>query len=147
MPFVDIRKRHIQAVIDSSNLSYGSKQRMKVLCNQLFKYALNQEIVSTNFAALVEMPENKQRKNEYLEIKGDKAISTYQQLKKLWYRTAQLAEHLPHDGRHTCATLLDNAEVPLKISQLILGHTSQDITNRVYNHKTIQQLIDAIDKI
>ena len=55
--------------------------------------------------------------------------------------------HLPHDGRHTCATLMDDAEISLKIRQLILGHSSQDITSRVYTHKTIRQLIDAIDKI
>ena len=60
MPFIDIRKRHIQGVIDSSDLSYASKQRMKVLCNQLFKYAIDQEIVTTNFAVLVELPPNPQ---------------------------------------------------------------------------------------
>lgn len=60
MVFADIRKRHIQGVIDSSSLSFSSKQRMKVLCNQLFKYAIDQEIVTTNFAALVEMPPSEQ---------------------------------------------------------------------------------------
>ncbi len=71
--------------------------------------------------------------------------------KILWKRNDVLnslpTRHLPHDGRHTCATLLDNAEVPLKIRQLILGHSSQDITSRVYTHKTFQQLVDAINKI
>ncbi|MBR6013189.1 MAG: tyrosine-type recombinase/integrase [Selenomonadaceae bacterium] len=56
-------------------------------------------------------------------------------------------KHLPHDGRHTCATLLDDAKVPLKIQQLILGHSSPNIANPVYTHKTIQQLIDAINRI
>ncbi len=54
---------------------------------------------------------------------------------------------LPHDGRHTCATLMDDADIPLKIRQQILGHTSKDIINRVYTHKTIQQLIDAINRL
>ncbi len=40
-----------------------------------------------------------------------------------------------------------DADIPLKIRQQILGHTSKDITNRVYTHKTIQQLIDAINRI
>ncbi|WP_367890962.1 tyrosine-type recombinase/integrase [uncultured Megasphaera sp.] len=52
-----------------------------------------------------------------------------------------------HDGRHTCATLLDNAEVNDKIVKLILGHKSKDITKRVYTHKTKQQLIEAINCI
>ncbi len=87
--------------------------------------------------------------NEKLEIKDStgKSIKTYAQLKKLFEKNPLLKNHLPHDGRHTCATLMDDAEIPLKIRQLILGHTSQDITSRVYTHKTIQQLIDAIDKI
>lgn len=50
LKFADIRKRHIQVVIDSCSLGYVSKQKMKVLCNQLFKYAIDQEIVTTNFA-------------------------------------------------------------------------------------------------
>lgn len=56
-------------------------------------------------------------------------------------------DHLPHDGRHTCASLLSNASVNEKIYKLILGHASKDITERVYIHKTIQQLIDAINQI
>lgn len=56
-------------------------------------------------------------------------------------------DHLPHDGRHTCATLLDNADVNEKIRKLILGHAGKDITEKVYTHKTLQQLIEAINKI
>lgn len=56
-------------------------------------------------------------------------------------------QHLPHDCRHTCATLLSNAGVELKIIQLILGHSSKDITNRIYTHKTIEQLVEAINQI
>ena len=89
--------------------------------------------------------------SEYLVTENGKSI-TYQNFRQRhWNKNKILkslpTEHLPHDGRHTCATLLDDAEIPLKIRQLILGHTSQDITNRVYTHKTLQQLIDAMNKI
>lgn len=57
------------------------------------------------------------------------------------------AQHLPHDGRHTCASLLDNAGINLKTIQLILGHRSANITHRVYTHKTIEQLVEAINQI
>ena len=237
MAFVDIRKRHIQGIIDSSDLSFSSKQRMKVLCNQLFKYAIDQEIVTTNFAALVEMPPSEQsqihipfnsteldtlwqntddsgvvialilsytglRPAELAQIKtsdvdlenrymrggiktaagknriipiakkilpiinqlynpsaeyllasplDNKPALTYARLvNHFWKRSSVLkslpTKHLPHDGRHTCATLLANAEVPLETRQLILGHAARDITSRVYTHKTIQQLVDAIDR-
>lgn len=55
--------------------------------------------------------------------------------------------HLPHDCRHTTATLLDNAGVDRTIVKLILGHSSSDITERVYTHKTPEQLVEAINKI
>ena len=55
--------------------------------------------------------------------------------------------HLPHDGRHTCQTMLHNADVDEKICKLILGHASQSVTERVYTHKTIEQLIKAINSI
>ena len=87
---------------------------------------------------------------EYLLTK-DKPLSMIFFRNQIWDKSAVLnglpRKHLPHDGRHTCATLLNNAEVPLKIQPRILGHTSQSITSRVYTHKTIQQLLDAINKI
>lgn len=211
---------------------------MKSLCGQMFKYAIDLEIVTTNFASLVEMPPKEEseihkpfteeelqvlwnntddigavialilcytgmRPTELLTIKtadvhleerymrggmktaagknriipiaekiypliksiynaekdyfdiidyNSKTVEYYRRLKvHLWKKSPILntlpLKHLPHDGRHTCATLLDNAEVPLKLRQLILGHSSVDITNKVYTHKTTEQLIAAINRI
>lgn len=87
--------------------------------------------------------------NEYLIIGPDgKPLRTYERMRTFcWQRskTEAMKKHLPHDGRHTCATMLSNRGVEKKIIQLILGHRSQDITDRVYTHKTVQQLIDAIN--
>ena len=66
------------------------------------------------------------------------------------WNTSQLEpiqNHLPHDGRHTCATALDDVGTRRKTIQLILGHSSKELEERVYTHKTIQQLIDAVDRI
>lgn len=238
MKFIDVRKRHIQGVIDASPLKYQAKSHMKSLCGQMFKLAIDLEIVTTNFASLVEMPPHEASKihkpfteeelqilwnntddigarialilcytglrpTELIEIKtqdihledwymrggiktaagknriipiaekiypfieqmynresyslnifdyGGNQITSYQRLLcHLWKKSPVLnslaQKHLPHDGRHTCATLLDNAEVPLKIRQMILGHSSTDITNQIYTHKTTSQLIDAINRI
>lgn len=90
---------------------------------------------------------------EYLVIspRDGKPVGDYDRLRYMWERSDALKllgrPHLPHDGRHTCATALDNAGVNLKTAQLILGHSSKNITTRVYTHKTIQQLIDAINTI
>lgn len=55
--------------------------------------------------------------------------------------------HLPHDCRHTTATMLDNAGVDRTIVKLILGHTSTDVIERVCTHKTPEQLLNAINMI
>ena len=54
--------------------------------------------------------------------------------------------HLPHDGRHTCETLLDNARIAKRTIQLIIGHAGGDV-DALYTHKTRKQLISAINKI
>lgn len=56
-------------------------------------------------------------------------------------------KHKPHDTRHTCATLLDGAEVNDNARRMILGHARQGVTNRVYTHKTLRQLRKAIETL
>lgn len=51
-----------------------------------------------------------------------------------------------HDTRHTTATKLEQAEVPLLHRKLILGHASGDVTDR-YTHVSIEQLVEDINKI
>ena len=46
----------IQAVIDTCPLSVPAMNHMKSVCSQMFKYAIDQEIVTTNYATLVELP-------------------------------------------------------------------------------------------
>jgi len=91
---------------------------------------------------------------EYLVMDDwdDKPMLTYDRLRShVWEKSEALralpVPHLPHDGRHTCASLLDNAGINLKTIQLILGHRSANITHRVYTHKNIEQLVKAINQI
>jgi len=57
-------------------------------------------------------------------------------------------EHLPHDTRHTTISLLAAAEVNQTIIKRIVGHSgAMSLTEKVYTHFEIQQLIDAINKI
>ena len=52
-------------------------------------------------------------------------------------------KHLPHDGRHTCASALDRAGVNKNIIKLILGHSSNNVTDDVYIHKYLPELVEA----
>lgn len=55
--------------------------------------------------------------------------------------------HLPHDCRHTFASMADNAGANKLCIKRIMGHASPDITDGVYTHKTVEDLIYAIDLI
>lgn len=66
---------------------------------------------------------------------------------KLWDEVMHLidAEHTPHEARHTFETNLDNAGGNRKCIDLLMGHKSSDVGNRVYNHKTLDQLRETIE--
>ncbi len=51
-----------------------------------------------------------------------------------------------HYARHTCATMLREANVADDLRKLILGHANGDITDR-YTHHPDYMLVDAIDQI
>lgn len=55
------------------------------------------------------------------------------------------AEHTPHEARHTFETNLDNAGGNRKCIDLLMGHKSSDVGNRIYNHKTLDQLRTTIE--
>lgn len=78
-----------------------------------------------------------------------KGISYNQYRGRYWDPVMDMLKlnHLPGDGRHTCASLLDDKDVNAKIKKLILGHSSSDVTERVYTHKTLEQLLEAINLI
>lgn len=55
--------------------------------------------------------------------------------------------HRPHDARHTCISMLTVAGVSDKVIKKIVGHKGQSVTEVVYTHFEIEELINAIDKI
>lgn len=74
----------------------------------------------------------------------------YSRLSRLFSRVMKLIhgeKYKPHDTRHTCATLLDGAEVNDNARKMILGHARADVTNGVYTHKTLRQLRKAIETL
>ncbi len=57
-------------------------------------------------------------------------------------------KHRPHDTRHTCISLLATAKVQPTIIKKIVGHSgTQSLTERVYTHLDIKELLDAINMI
>lgn len=231
MKFKQLRKMHMQRIIDENgHLSYQVRMKLKTLFSQLYKFAIENDIVEKDYARFVDAGEETitieripfseaeiellwnnldkpyvdsilimiysgLRVGEMLEMKTEnidlekrimigglktkagknRAIPIHKKIvplidlanehlitspkgKKFSYNNyiqrqfTPLMEslgmsHLPHDCRHTTATMLDNAEINRTIIKLILGHASQDITEKIYTHKSHEQLVQAIDKI
>lgn len=55
------------------------------------------------------------------------------------------ADKTPHEARHTFETNLDNAGGNRKCIDMLMGHKSKDVGNRVYNHKTLDQLRQTVE--
>ena len=85
--------------------------------------------------------------------KGDEYLLTYKDKKcsKTQYYTewgklmsGLHLEHTPHECRHTFRSLMDSAGANKRCIDLIMGHKSKDVGERVYTHKTIEELFQAI---
>ena len=87
--------------------------------------------------------------NLYLIRHGKKRYSRPNFLNNIWNPTMNKfnLNHLPHDTRYTCATLMDRANVNQNCIKEILGHSKGDITSKVYIKKNLEDLICAINMI
>lgn len=56
-------------------------------------------------------------------------------------------DHHPHETRHTFITKAKACNMDEYILKLIVGHAIEDITEKVYTHRTIEQLKSEMDKI
>lgn len=56
-------------------------------------------------------------------------------------------EHKPHDTRHSFITKAKDAGINEYILKLIVGHEIQDITEKVYTHRTLEDMKTEIQKI
>jgi len=54
-------------------------------------------------------------------------------------------KHKPHECRHTFRSRLDSAGANKRCIDLIMGHKSKDVGERIYTHKTVQELKEAIE--
>ena len=56
-------------------------------------------------------------------------------------------DHVPHECRHTFRSKLDSAGANRTSIDLLMGHKSPNVGERVYTHKTIEELRTAIELI
>lgn len=91
-------------------------------------------------------------KSEYLfnDANGQQGTyMTYDKYRKRFEKvmTRLKMKHRPHEARHTFITKAKACHVDEHILKLIVGHAERDITEKVYTHRTMEQLQEEIKKI
>lgn len=83
---------------------------------------------------------------EYLFSKDGTAL-THNNYRFIWDKIMNnlSLKHTPHDCRHTFRSRLDSAGGNKRCIDLMMGHTSHDIGERVYTHKTLQELRETLE--
>lgn len=56
-------------------------------------------------------------------------------------------EHYPHDCRHTFVTRAKKCEINEFCLKLIVGHSISDITEKIYTHRTPEELLEEANKV
>lgn len=238
--FKELKKVDLQRVIDSSGKNYPTLKDMKILFNQMYDYALENEICNKNYSDFVDISKYKDknpnkyvrtkfsdneikkiwkesdnhytqillmliytgvRVNELMDLKKENVFIEDQYFRvvesktengirivpiadkvlpffKWWYDNSKseyllqapnsdrmlyrnfrdayfkpIMEknnmiHKIHDTRHTCISMLTQADVKPVTIKKIVGHKgAMSLTEKVYTHLDIQELLDAINKI
>jgi integrase len=85
---------------------------------------------------------------EYLFSNSGKSCSksTYRIFRNEIMKAASI-QHTPHDCRHTFRSRLDSAGANKKCIDLMMGHKSKDVGERIYTHKTLDELRAAIELV
>ena len=58
-----------------------------------------------------------------------------------------ISRHTPHDCRHTFSALCEKYQVGDNDRKRMLGHEFDDVTNKVYGHRSVEDLRKEIEKI
>ena len=94
--------------------------------------------------------EAQKNNSEYLIFNSNYKQMTYWNFKnekfnKIMEQLEFSNKHNPHDLRHTFATRMDRTAANKLCIKRIMGHSSKDITDKVYTHKDINELIEAVN--
>lgn len=90
-------------------------------------------------------------KTEYAVCNANGNKMTYDNFKKrYWFPLMEEigATHTPHETRHTFISLLTAQNVNPTLIKKMVGHKSiMSLTERVYTHPEIKEMVDAVNKI
>ena len=98
------------------------------------------------------MQESSDLQSEYLFNDPNGQQGTYMTYDKYKGRFQKVMKtlkmkHRPHETRHTFITKAKTCNMDEYVLKLIVGHAIEDITEKVYTHRTIEQLKTEMEKI
>lgn len=133
--FKDIKLVDLQTVIDTCGKNFPTLKQIKVLFNQLFDYALKNDICNKYYSSFVDIAQYKDcNPNKYDRNKkvptADKVLPYY----KTWYESCPEYEYLLHteDGKHfEYRNYYDSYFKPL-IEQLNINRTPSLLPTYMY---------------
>lgn len=132
---IEIKDIHLsESYMIGGNKTSAGKKRIIPIFEDL--QPIISERIKTNKKYLCENEASK--KTAYFQFrinKWDKLMDKYKM------------EHLPHDTKHTAASLMDNQNIKPIIKKLILGHSLKDLTERVYTHKDKDEILREYKKL
>lgn len=132
---IEIENIHLdESYMIGGNKTNAGKKRIIPIFEEL--QSVVAERIKTNEKYLCENEAGK--KTEYFQFrinKWDKLMKKYKM------------KHLPHDTKHTAASLMDNQNIKPIIKKLILGHSLKDLTERVYTHKDKDEILREYKKL
>lgn len=79
-PFKDLRLAELQAVVDSCGKNYPTLKKLKSLFNQLYSYAMKNDICNKDYSEFVEIAKYKNQNPDKL----DRKKFTKEQVSRLW---------------------------------------------------------------
>ena len=238
--FKEIRLAELQNVVDASGKNYPTLRKLKVLLNQMYDYAMKNELCSKDYSQYVDIAKFKDRnpnkrdrekftkeeierlwsvsdgkyyqiilmliysglrisellnlkkedvnlEKQYFDVKISKTENGIRRVPiadkvlpffRFWYHDTDSEylvhtenanqfdyrnyfdsyftplmenlgmDHTPHCTRHTCISMLAEAQVDQTTIKKIVGHSgAMTMTEKVYTHLDVEVLINAINKI
>lgn len=77
------------------------------------------------------------------------STTTFRLRMKTYLHSNSIEAHTPHDTRHTFSMLCEKYKLPENDRKRLLGHSfpASDVTNRIYGHRSLEELLQEIEKI
>lgn len=84
---------------------------------------------------------------KYYNTDSECPFMSFSRKKLAYFLEKHYPNHCVHETRHTFRSELDRLNVNQVIIDRLLGHSNKSIGERVYTHKTIEELKNAVEKI